>query len=136
MRGKRALIFATGIFGLGLGILASGILRPKGMKRGATGRRLELEGLEQRLEEEAKKNPWFVVDHRRDYPERGSEGDPLDLNSATEMDLMHAGIGAELAARIVENRPYLTRIDLISRRVVPDAAYSLLKNRVEVRKAS
>ena|SRR5437762_5485919 len=32
------------------------------------------------------------------------------------------GIGAALAERIVENRPYLSKIDLVSRMIVPDSA--------------
>src|SRR5689334_25065645 len=46
----------------------------------------------------------------------------LDLNSASLLELKELdGIGDALAGRIVENRPYLTKIDLVGRRVIPDA---------------
>jgi len=42
------------------------------------------------------------------------------------------GIGAALAERIVENRPYLSKIDLVSRMIVPDSAYEIIKHEITV----
>ncbi len=57
----------------------------------------------------------------------------LDLNSASEKELLQLkGIGEVFAARIVENRPYANKIDLIGRRVVPDAAYDMIKSVITV----
>ena len=61
----------------------------------------------------------------------------LDLNSATLFELKELrGIGDALAERIVENRPYLTKMDLIGRRVIPDAAYNIIKHSITVRHAA
>ena len=61
----------------------------------------------------------------------------LDLNSATRFELMELkGIGDVLAARIIENRPYLTKMDLIGRRVIPDAAYEVIKHAITVKHAA
>ena len=67
---------------------------------------------------------------------RSSDG-LLDLNSATLLELKELkGIGDTLATRIVENRPYLTKIDLVGRRVIPDAAYEAIKHSITVRHAA
>ncbi|MCU1284910.1 MAG: Helix-hairpin-helix motif [Acidobacteriales bacterium] len=59
--------------------------------------------------------------------------DLLDLNHASEQDLIaRCGIDADLASRILENRPYATKIDLIGRRVIPDANYEAIKHLVTV----
>jgi competence protein ComEA len=61
----------------------------------------------------------------------------LDLNSATERKLARLpGMMPELIEKIVENRPYLTKIDLISRRVIPDASYEQIKHAITVSKAA
>jgi DNA uptake protein ComE-like DNA-binding protein len=61
----------------------------------------------------------------------------LDLNSATVSELKELrGIGEVLAGRIIENRPYATKIDLIGRRVIPDAAYEGIKHAITVRRAA
>jgi DNA uptake protein ComE-like DNA-binding protein len=58
----------------------------------------------------------------------------LDLNSASYQELQGLeGIGPELAEKIAENRPYLTKIDLIGRMVVPDLVYEEIKERITVR---
>ena len=62
-----------------------------------------------------------------------SEDGLLDLNSATIFELKELrGIGDALAARIVENRPYTTKIDLVGRRVIPDSAYEVIKHSITV----
>lgn len=61
----------------------------------------------------------------------------LDLNSATIFELKELrGIGEVLAGRIIENRPYATKIDLIGRRVIPDSAYEGIKHAITVRQAA
>jgi DNA uptake protein ComE-like DNA-binding protein len=57
--------------------------------------------------------------------------DLIDLNDASEEELAALmGIGPALALRILENRPYATKIDLIGRRVIPDANYEQIKRYV------
>lgn len=61
----------------------------------------------------------------------------LDLNSATLFELKAlSGIDDSSAERIVENRPYTTKIDLIGRRVIPDADYETIKHSITVRHAA
>ena len=57
----------------------------------------------------------------------------LDLNTADRNELLQlAGLGPFLADRIIENRPYRSKLDLISRRVIPDASYRRISHQIEV----
>lgn len=70
---------------------------------------------------------------RRMRSRHRSDDGLLDLNSATIFELKELkGIGDALAVRIVENRPYTTKIDLIGRRVIPDNAYEVIKHSITV----
>ncbi len=61
----------------------------------------------------------------------------LDLNSASQVELENLhGMDAAMAERIVENRPYLSKIDLVGRMVIPDAAYESIKHNITVRSAA
>ena len=105
---KKPLLFALSAGALGYFVYATGILE-RILNRG-----------ERRL-------------RRREASHRTAEG-LLDLNSASLQELESLeGIGTELAERIVENRPYLTKIDLVGRMVVPDLVYEEIKQRITVR---
>jgi DNA uptake protein ComE-like DNA-binding protein len=68
---------------------------------------------------------------------RDSGADLLDLNSATERKLSRLpGMLPDLVERIVENRPYATKIDLVGRRVIPDDTYELIKHVITVSHAA
>ena len=58
----------------------------------------------------------------------------LDLNKASEEDILALdGIDPELASRILENRPYVTKVDLIGRMIIPEDIYNQIKHSVTVR---
>lgn len=57
----------------------------------------------------------------------------LDLNQASREDLLRLpGLNEDLADRILENRPYRSKFDLLNRLVVPDTAYRQISHRVSV----
>jgi competence protein ComEA len=55
----------------------------------------------------------------------------VDLNSASRKELMTLpGIGASEASRIIANRPYLTKTELVTKSVLPVGPYLSVKNLV------
>lgn len=55
----------------------------------------------------------------------------VDINRAGRKELMTLpGIGAAEADRIIANRPYMTKADLVGKQVLPMGPYLSLKNQV------
>jgi competence protein ComEA len=60
-----------------------------------------------------------------------SKTKPVDINSAPVDELrMLPGIGDAYAQKIIDNRPYQTKEQLVSRKVVPEATYDMIKDRI------
>lgn len=55
----------------------------------------------------------------------------MDINSATAAELMSLpGIGEAYSKKIVENRPYRAKDDLVKRNLIPQATYDKIKDLV------
>ena len=71
---------------------------------------------------------WVVAWHRQRGQGRGAI---ININQASQQELMQSlGLEAEVAERIVEYRPYPSKIDLLGRMVVPNEVYNAIKNRI------
>jgi Helix-hairpin-helix motif len=60
----------------------------------------------------------------------------LDLNTAAHEDLLGLGLNQELIDKVIENRPYRNKLDLLSRMVIPEHAYEAIKHQVGIANAT
>ena len=62
-------------------------------------------------------------------------GAPLDINSATLEQLQKLpGIGAAYSKKIIENRPYNGKDDIVAKAGVPQATYDKIKDMIIAKK--
>jgi competence protein ComEA len=55
----------------------------------------------------------------------------IDINSATKDELMTlSGIGDATAQKIVDNRPYRAKNELVTKKIVPKSTYEKIKDQI------
>jgi hypothetical protein len=71
-----------------------------------------------------------------DYQDLSSEdliSDHLtDLNEADSTQLQELGLNPQSLQRLIENRPYRSKLELVSRMVLDEAVYTAIKDKVAV----
>ena len=56
----------------------------------------------------------------------------IDLNEADEAQLHTLGLDPDSLQRLLENRPYRSKLELVSRMILPEDAYATIKNKIGV----
>lgn len=122
------------LFLLGLGVAAAGAVIFDKYRSGE----LDAENLGRRTREISDELSWRAQELKDKAQQVASvaETTMVHLNEASREELRRLGIeDPDLLDRIIEQRPYRNKMDLLARMIVPEDLYNMIKHRIDVRQA-
>ena len=72
------------------------------------------------------------LDYQNVSYEEVTSKDLIDLNISEPAELLNLGLEQQSVDRVVENRPYRSKLELVSRMVLTEAEYASIRDRVAV----
>ncbi len=91
-----------------------------------------------KAENKAKQDVKTTQDAKGKSADKGKTSDEIiDINTATAVELMTLdGIGDARAAAIIKGRPYKAKNQLVSKNILPAAAYDKIKDKMIARQSA
>lgn len=121
----------VGSFLLGLGLAAVGAFVYDKYKRGE----IDVEQIGEQVKDASRQianQATRVAEHVSDLTTIGAAA-IVDINQASAEDFERIGIhDREMVERVIEGRPYRNKMDLLTRMIVPQDVYEVIKQHIDV----
>ena len=121
----------VGSFFLGLGLAAAGAILYDKYKRGE----IDVEEIGERIKDASRnvaREAGAVRDRVVDLSSAVMAG-MVDINQGSAEDLERIGVhDRDMVDRIIEGRPYRNKMDLLTRMIVPQDVYDVIKNYIDI----
>jgi len=121
----------VGSFLFGLGLAAAGAFVYDRYKRGD----INIDEIGDRLRDvsqDVARHAERAVDNLSDVVAVGAVA-MVDINEASAEDFERLGVhDRDMVERLIEGRPYRNKMDLLTRMIVPEDVYAIIKNHIDV----